>query len=102
MNEEADDDESNEICDDFMLDGYEASFCLTPKKGLLSKGKYIFIMHFSLIWAGTVKHLVHKAQRIYVYQKWGAVVVQIYTSIIELMGDISSVDFAHFRWNVYW
>lgn len=37
MNEEADDDESNEICDDFMLDGYEASFCLTPKKGLLSK-----------------------------------------------------------------
>lgn len=49
MNEEADDDESNEICDDFMLDGYEASFCLTPKKGLLSKGKYIFIMHFSLI-----------------------------------------------------
>lgn len=37
MTEEADDDESNEICDDFMLDGYEASFCLISKKELLSK-----------------------------------------------------------------
>lgn len=45
MTEEADDDESNEICDDFMLDGYEASFCLTSKKELLSKGKYFFVMH---------------------------------------------------------
>lgn len=60
MTEEADDDESNEICDDFMLDGYEASFCLISKKELLSKGKYFFVMHRSLIWAGTVKHWVQK------------------------------------------
>lgn len=60
MTEEADDDESNEICDDFMLDGYEASFCLISKKELLSKGKYFFVMHRFLIWAGTVKHWVQE------------------------------------------
>lgn len=54
MTEEADDDESNEICDDFMLDGYEASFCLTSKKELLSKGKYFFLF------SGTVKHWVQE------------------------------------------
>lgn len=60
MTEEADDDKSNEICDDFMLDGYEASFCLISKKELLSKGKYFFVMHRFLIWAGTVKHWVQE------------------------------------------
>lgn len=44
MIEEVDDDEFNEMCDDFMLDGYEVSFCLILKK-VLFKGKYFFVMY---------------------------------------------------------
>lgn len=58
MIEEVDDDEFNEMCDDFMLDGYEVSFCLILKKELLFKGKYFFVMYRFFIWVGIVKYWV--------------------------------------------